>query len=147
MPAFSDYVVGMRFAPRSRTVTGTLVELLTALGGYTHPLFTDATYVQAHSPFPASPLPGQAVLLLCGGLAEQSDAFDEHVVALVGLDEVAFRAAALPGDTLALEMEVVEVLRSRKGDRGVVTLAWRCRNQRDEAVLDARARMLVRDSG
>jgi acyl dehydratase len=146
VPVFSDYAVGMRFAPRARTVTGTLVELLTALGGYTHPLFTDATYVETHSPFPASPLPGQAVLLLCGGLAEQSDAFDEHVVALVGFEEVAFRAAALPGDTLRLDMEVIEVEQSRKGDRGVVTLAWHCRNQRDETVLDARARMLVRDA-
>lgn len=145
MPRFSDYTTGMRFAGGARTVTESLVTLLTSLGGYTHPLFTDATYVAAASPFPSSPLPGQAVLLLLGGLAEQSGAFDESVVALVGFEQVGFRRPALPGDTLRLDMEVVALDRAAAGDRGVVTLAWRCTNQRDEVVLEARARMLVRD--
>lgn len=144
MPRFSGYTLGMRFTGAARTVTESLVTLLTSLGGYTHPLFTDATYVAA-SPFPSSPLPGQAVLLLLGGLAEQSDAFDESVVALVGFDDVAFRRPALQGDTLRLGQEVVALDRAAAGDRGVVTLAWRCTNQRDEVVLEARARMLVRD--
>jgi acyl dehydratase len=90
------------------------------------------------------PLPGELVLLLLGGLAEQTGVFDETTLALTGLDAVRFRTPCLPGDRIRLEMEVVAKELSGSGRRGFLTLAWTCSNQRGETVLDARATLAFR---
>lgn len=122
-----------------RTVTESMVTLLASLGGYTHPLFTDAEHP---SPFPAVPLPGQALLLLMGGLAEQSGVFDDTTVALLGFDAVRFARPALPGDTVVVEIEVLAKEPSTR--TGVLVMAWRCLSTRGDLLVDATARMLVR---
>lgn len=120
------------------------LEVVRGIGGYTHPLFTDPEHVRVHSPFAAQPLPAEWTLFLLGGLAEQSGVFDETTVALVGIDEVRFPAAALVGDTVSLEMTVETRRVVAEGRRGIVDLHWRAVNQRAEDVLTCRVSMLFR---
>jgi acyl dehydratase len=142
--AFDELEVGQRFMAPRRTVTESLATTMTALAGYTHPLFTDAVYVREHTPFERPPIAGGLVLLLCGGLAEQTDVFDEHTVALLGFDDVGFPAPSFHGDTLALEMEVTELNPSSRGDRGVAAFRWTCTRDDGEVVAVATARLLLR---
>jgi acyl dehydratase len=44
-----------------------------------------------------------------------------------------------PGDTLTVDVEVVETTRSRKGDRGYVTWDHTTRNQNGETVMTFRS--------
>jgi acyl dehydratase len=83
-------------------------------------------------------------LALAGGLAEQAGVFDESVVALAGFEEVRFPAAALVGDTIRLDMELLAKRRSSSSGRGVLRFRWCCRNQDDAVVLVAEASMVVR---
>jgi hypothetical protein len=62
-----------------------------------------------------------------------------------GLDELRWLRPVRPGDTLRSEVEVVEARPSRsKPDRGILVMAFRIRNQRDEDVLAMRTMQLTR---
>jgi hypothetical protein len=78
-------------------VTADLVHELIGLGGYTHRLF------QVHGAGQDPPLPGQAVLLLMGGLVEQSGALDD-ATALLELRRVRFRRMVTPGTSLSVRL-------------------------------------------
>lgn len=116
---------------------------VTAWAGYVFPLFSDEEFAR-RAGFPAIPIPGELVLLLLGGLAEQTGAFDETTIALTALDGVRFQRPCLVGDRIRLEMEVAGKELSASGRRGFVTFAWTCLNQRDETVLEARATLAFR---
>lgn len=118
---------------------------VTAWAGYVFPLFTDVDFAR-RAGFPGRPLPGELVLLLLGGLAEQTGVFDETTIALIGMDGVRFLKPCVPGDTIRLEMEVTGKELSGSGRRGFVTFAWTCTNQRDERVLEASATLAFRTS-
>lgn len=144
MGAWDTLDVGRRIRTPGRTVSEGVAGTLIALGGYTHPMFNDAEYVRERTPFGRIPLPGEVTLLFMGGLAEQVGVFDETVIALVGMTDLRFERPAFPGDTLALEMEVVEKRPSARGARGAVTFQWNCLNQRGERILSARVTLLFR---
>jgi len=154
MGTFDELSIGDVFASPARTLSEADVATLIAVGGYTHPLFTDPAYAAA-SPFGRTPVPGEGILHLMGGLVEQTERFDDTVIALVGLDEVRFRAPAFAGDVVRCEIEVLA--KEPKGERGLLTMAWRCvkdggpigeagraRNAADEVLCEARALMLFR---
>ncbi|HET8728668.1 MAG TPA: acyl dehydratase, partial [Alphaproteobacteria bacterium] len=53
-----------------------------------------------------------------------------------GIDEVRWSRPVRPGDTLRVEVEVLDQRPSRsRGDRGTVRMAYRVFNQREEQVL------------
>src|SRR5205823_1652627 len=79
---------------------------VTAWAGYVFPLFRDEEFAR-RAGFAGIPLPGELLLLLLGGLAEQTGVFDETTLALTGLDKVRFLTPCLVGDSVRLEMEVV----------------------------------------
>ena len=78
-------------------VTADLVHQLIGLGGYTHRLF------QGDGAREDPPLPGQAVLLLMGGLVEQSGALDD-ATALLELRRVRFRRMVTSGTSLRVRL-------------------------------------------
>jgi acyl dehydratase len=145
--AYADLEVGQRVVSPPRQISDAQARVLIETMGYTHPLFADPDYARAHTPFPTTPLPGAVTLALMGGLAEQTDVFDDTVVALVGMDAVRFPSAAFPDDLLHLEMEVVAKEPSASGRRGVVTFAWRCVKQDGTVVAEANASLLFRLEG
>lgn len=141
--SFESLTPGSSFTSPSQMITEDDAATLIRIGGYTHPLFTDPTYA-AESIFGRSPLPGEAILHLMGGLAEQSGRFDDTVVALLGFDAVQFASPAFAGDSIHVLIEVLSREPRPNGKRGEVVMAWRCRNERGELVCDATARMLFR---
>lgn len=143
MSSFEALAPGESFTTPSIHISPDDAAELTRIGGYVHPLFTDPSYA-AESVFGRTPLPGEAVLHVMGGLAEQSGRFDESVVALLGFDAVRFHAPAFPGDSLHMSVEVIRREARPNGKRGEVVMAWRCRNERGELLCDAIARMLFR---
>lgn len=141
MGTFDDLSIGDVFTSPARTLTEDDVATLIAVGGYTHPLFTDPAYAAA-SAFGRTPVPGEGILHVMGGLVEGTGRFDETVIALVGLIEVRFRAPAFAGDAVRCEIEVLE--KEPRGDKGMLTMAWRCLNREGDLLVEARAQMLFR---
>jgi acyl dehydratase len=53
-------------------------------------------------------------------------------------------APVLEGDTIRVELEVVDKRETRKADRGIVTYRHRVLNQRDEVVLELTIQRMIR---
>lgn len=120
-------------------VTADLVATLVERGGYTHPLFHDTPVSRGLGASP--PLPGQAVLLLAGGLVEQSGALD-RAVALVELREVRFLRMVRAGDVLHVALTPGAGRATRSG-RLVREDSWAVLDAADRPVLQATAVMLM----
>lgn len=122
---------GTHVRSRAVPVTEDLVATLVRAGGYTHPLFAGAD----------APLMGQGVLLMAGGLAEQSGALD-HAIALVGLENVRFRAMARPGASVTLLLKLLEATPTSHG-RHLERYSWTVVDQSETVLLDAIVLMLT----
>lgn len=120
-------------------VTADLVATLVERGGYTHPLFHDTAVSRGLGSSP--PLPGQAVLLLAGGLVEQSGAL-ERAVALVELREVRFLRMVRAGDVLHVSL-IPGDGRATRGGRLVRNDGWTVLDAAGHTVLQATAVMLM----
>lgn len=113
-------------------VTAQLVQDLVRLGGYTHPLFIE----------PNAPLPGQGVLLLMGGLVEQSGRFDD-AIAMVELVGARFQKMARAGDRLHAVITPGATSTTSSG-KTLQEFEWRMEDATGETVATATARMLMR---
>lgn len=113
-------------------VTEEMITSLVCIGGYTHALFQTVG---------AAPLMGQGVLLLAGGLAEQSGALD-HAVALVGLEDVRFHKMVLPDMVISLQLQRLSSRPASSG-RQIETYAWSVVDEAGDVVLEATAVMLT----
>jgi hypothetical protein len=116
-------------------VTPDLVADLVRRGGYTHPLFNptgDDTVV---------PLPGQGVLLLMGGLVEQSGLLDD-AIALVELRSVRFLTMVASGTTLGVRIAEVE-RRTTPSGKTLQVFRWTAVDDKGVAVAEAEAVMLM----
>lgn len=143
MSTFDRFEIGDVVTAPARSIDGDALDVVRGFAGYVHPLFNDEGYARAAG-FATVPLPGELVLFLLGGMAEQSDVFDDSTIALTRLDDVRFTGAVHVGDTIALVMEVIAKRRSTSGRRGSLTLRWRCTNQDDVDIVRADATLLFR---
>ncbi len=60
-----------------------------------------------------------------------------------GTDEIRWPNPVRPGDTIRVRVKVMEVIPSRRGDRGTVRAALEARNQHDQLVLTASMMSIV----
>lgn len=117
-------------------VTAELATQLVELGGFTHPLF--------HPDDPGDcPLPGQAVLLLMGGLVEQSGVLD-HAVALLEIRRARFSSMVRPGSRLRVEVVPGSFDRVRQG-RARQEVTWTAYDDKGEVVATVEVLMLVNE--
>jgi acyl dehydratase len=116
-------------------VTDDLVAVLVGRAGYTHPLF---------NPPPGTggpPLPGQGVLLLMGGLVEQSGALDD-AVALLELRRARFHAQVRAGATLRVRIDPLDS-RTTSSGKVVRDFRWTAVDAEGRMVAEVEAVMLM----
>lgn len=92
----------------SRVITAEMVAEVVHAGGFTHPLFVDPDHARALG-FAAAPLPGQALLLVMGGLVDLTPELTGGVRGLLGYDEVEFGRRVCAGDELHLQVDLLGV--------------------------------------
>ena len=106
----------------------------------------DLEYIRRESVFGARVAPGVLTFALAEGLTLQTGILHGTGLALLSYD-VRVLAPVLAGDTISVEIEVVDRRETKKPDRGVVTFRHRIANQRGEAVMEATiTRMIKRRS-
>lgn len=108
------------------------------LGGYTHPLFSRPNDVRLPA---GAPLPGQAVLLLMGGLVEQTGKLDD-ALALLAMTDVRFLAPAVAGTQLCVEVDVTSQ-EPRSGGRAVRVMQWVAKDARGTVLVEATVHLLI----
>jgi acyl dehydratase len=92
------------------------LELLVDVGGYVHPLFTHPTE--------STPFPGQALLLVCGGLVEQTPGLPSDILALVELTQVRFLSMATPPLSVRVRLDLHEARPTSRPDRVLHPMTW-----------------------
>ena len=129
MQYFEDFDIGDVIKTRRRTITEADIVNFCMFSGDWYPLHADAEYARK-GPFKGRIAHGMLVLSATSGLMPL---YDIAIVAFYGMDKVRFFAPTKIGDTLRLEMKVME--KQDKGDLGgVVAFENKVKNQRDEDV-------------
>ena len=140
---FEGFRVGDRYRTLARTVSEFEILQFVTLAGFTEPLFMDLEYIRRESVFKSRVAPGVLTFALAEGLVLQTGILHGTGLALLHYD-VKVVAPVLAGDTITVDVEVVDTRETRKPDRGVVTFRHRVVNQRDEAVMEATISRMVK---
>ena len=134
MRFFEDLKVGDKFKSPGKTITETAVTLCVGLAGMPFPIFNDAEYART-TKAGGIIAPGRMVLMMMGGLEEQALTWEPSAL-LVELRSVRLLGPVSPGDTIHVEIEILEKRESRKTHRGIVIHKSQCRTQRGDVVLE-----------
>jgi len=143
---FEEHQAGARYRTLSRTVSETDIVSFVNLCGFTEPLFVDMEYLARESIFKRRAAPGALTFALAEGLIIQTGMIHGTGMAYLGSD-IRVVAPVLEGDTLTVEVEILEKRETKKPDRGIVTYLHRVLNQRGELVLEARVQRMIRRAG
>lgn len=130
---FEDFTVGRRFTTPGKTLTeGEIVAF--AMLYDPQPFHIDAEAAK-ESLFGGLIASGFQTLALCFRLFHMTGLLNAGSVAGAGCDELRWHRPVRPGDTLRVEVEVLEATPSRTRPQGTIRFAYRAFNQRGEPAL------------
>lgn len=138
---FDDLKVGDRWQSPSHTMNDAHFAFFKGLTGDNHPLHYDVEYAKK-TPFGAPLAHGLLVMgMTAVGASPLAHRLHDSMIAFLE-QGCRFVGPVVIGDTLYPEHEVTELV--PKGERGILKLAARVRNQRGDVVLDGFHVYLVR---
>lgn len=138
--AFDSIEQGREYPTYSRTITEADHSLFLGFARLTLPLFNDDTYAKTTA-IGARIAPGFMTCSIVAGMMES--VLGRATLAGLGMDEMRFPNPVRIGDTVRARIRVAEKRALQDGERGIVTLAIDTLNQRDEIVLQFRAKVLM----
>lgn len=131
---FDEFEPGAHYISQARTVTETDVVNFAGLSGDFNPLHTDAQFGQT-TPFGERIAHGMLIMAMATGMANWTGLFEGTTLALLE-QLIRYKGAVKFGDTIHLELNVIDKKESSKPDRGVVRFLAQVFNQRQEVVID-----------
>jgi len=131
---FEQFTVGDAFETAGRTITEADVVNFAYLSGDWNPLHTNEEMMRASS-FGTRIAHGALGLAVATGLVNQLGIFEGTTIAVLEMT-TRFTGVIRMGDTVRVEFAVTEKKESKKGDRGIVTVAVKLLNQRDEQAME-----------
>jgi acyl dehydratase len=140
---FDQFEIGALFESQARTVTEADVVVFAGLAGDFNPLHTDEEFAKK-TPFGERIAHGALILSMATGMAQWIGIFEGTTLALME-QTVQYKGPVKFGDTVHLQMEVLEKKTTSKPDRGVVKFAARVINQKDEVVQEGEWTLLMRN--
>jgi len=126
---FDDVTIGEKITSRGRTITESDIVEFAKLSGDWFSLHTDVEYAR-QSMFGGRIAHGLLVLSVASGLIPPKA---PHTIAFYGMDRIRFINPSRIGDTIRVEIEVIEK-EERNDQSGIVTYRQTIKNQRDEDV-------------
>lgn len=130
---WNELAIGDRFKTFGRTITETDIINFVSCIGMLESLFLDAEYRASHSAIAGRPAPAALVYGIAEGLTLNATAQGTGLAFLHM--ELNVERSAVQGDTIHVELEVIEVRAASKGERGLVRTRNRVVNQRGETVI------------
>lgn len=141
---FEEFHPGERFATGRRTVTETDIIQFVCLAGLYEPLFMDAEYIREESLFGERIAPGSLTFSMAEGLTVQTGIIHGTGMAFVGLERMQLFAPVKVGDTIQVEIEVLQTKEVKSRGGGIVQFRQRVRNQRGETIMEYNVSRLIR---
>ncbi|MBI5013861.1 MAG: MaoC family dehydratase N-terminal domain-containing protein [Deltaproteobacteria bacterium] len=141
--SFEDFSLGQPFQTLKRTITETDLVNFVTLCGFFEPLFLDRSYAETETLFQKPIVPGALTLAYAEGLSLLSGIVHHTGMAFLGLEMKVLHPVCI-GDTIGVEIEVVEKRETKKPDRGIVTFVHRVINQEGTTVMEYRIQRMIR---
>jgi acyl dehydratase len=143
---FDDFAVGERFVTRGVTLTESGI-IGFAMTYDPQPFHIDVE-AAAQGNYGGLIASGFQTLALGFRMVLETGIFRDASMGSPGFDELRWLRPVRPGDTLHTELEVKEKTPSRsKPDRGILRVAYRIKNQKDEEVLTFLSMHLLKRKG
>ena len=142
---FESFYPGLSTITPQRTVTASELDAFLDLAGLHLPMFLDddAARELGH---PRRIVTGPMILAVGMGLVHACGWFDQ-VVGVLEFNDMRFKKAVHPGDTLQACVTVIETRTTRDPSRGIVVLSYGITNQDAVAVVEMQGTYLVRRLG
>lgn len=141
---FEGFHPGDRFVTDRRTVTEHDIMQFVCLVGLYEPLFLDAEYIRNESLFGERIAPGSLTFGMAEGLTVQTGIIHGTGMAFVGIDQMRLLGPVKVGDTIQVEIEVLETKEVPSRGGGIVRYRQSVRNQRGETVMEYDVSRLIR---
>ena len=125
---WDDFEIGQTLVTRARTITSTDIVNFACLSGDFNEVHMDWEYCKT-TPFGEPIAHGPLVYAIAAGLQYASGINDGTLLAMLGVDRWRLLAPVRHGDTVHMEMTVLEKTPTSKPDRGVVRLQRRILKQ------------------
>ena len=134
---FEEFEIGRSIVSPGRTVTEADIVNFAGVSGDFTSIHTDAEYTK-QTPFGQRVAHGLLGLAFISGLAARTGALEGTVLAFREIKEWKFSLPMFIGDTIHVEMEVVEKKPMPRLGGGTVVLMMRVKNQNDKIVMKGR---------
>lgn len=131
---FEEFELGAKYKSQGRTIAESDVTTFAGLSGDFNPLHTDAEFAQS-TPFGERIAHGLLTVAISTGMSNWTGIFAGTTIALME-QNIKYTAGVKFGDTVHLEMEVIEKKETSKPDRGIIKIAAKMLNQRGDVVVD-----------
>lgn len=143
---FEGFHSGDRYSTGRRTVTEHDIMQFVCLVGLTEPLFLDLEYIKQESLFGERIAPGSLTFAMAEGLTVQTGIIHGTGMAFVGIDKMRLFGPTKVGDTLQVEIEVLDTKPVPTRGGGIVRYRQQVRNQRGEKIMEYDVARLIRSN-
>lgn len=141
---FEEFNPGDRFTTQRRTITEHDILQFVTLVGLTEPLFLDLEYIRNHSLYGERIAPGSLTFGMAEGLTVQTGIIHGTGMAFAGLDKMRLFAPVKVGDTIEVEIEVLDRKPIPARGGGIVRYRQWVKNQRGETIMEYDVARLIR---
>ena len=143
---FEDFEPGQKVTSVGRTITEHDIATFAGLSGDFNQIHTDAEFARS-TPFGQRIAHGLLGLSIASGLAVQTGILGANVIAFREVGEWKFVKPVFIGDTLHVEMEIVQTKAFPRLGGGLVTLSVYVNNQSNETSMKGLWTVLVKTRG
>ena len=143
---FEDFEPGQKVTSVGRTITEHDIATFAGLSGDFNQIHTDAEFARS-TPFGQRIAHGLLGLSIASGLAVQTGILGANVIAFREVGEWKFVKPVFIGDTLHVEMEILQTKAFPRLGGGLVTLSVHVNNQSNETSMKGLWTVLVKTRG
>jgi 3-hydroxybutyryl-CoA dehydratase len=139
---FEEFAVGQTYTSVGRTITEHDVMTFAGLSGDYNQIHTDAEFAKL-TPYGQRIAHGLLGLAIASGLAMRTGILEGTVLAFREIEAWKFTKPVYIGDTLKVELEVLDTKPLPRLGGGMITIQVDVLNQRDESVMKGKWSVLV----
>ena len=140
---WEDFEIGQTLVTPARTITSTDIVNFACLSGDFNEVHTNWEYCKS-TPFGEPIAHGPLIYAVMGGLQYASGINDGTLLALLQVDQWKMLAPVKHGDTVHMEMTVVDKKPTSKPDRGIIKLKRQFRKQDGSIVQEMETTLMYR---
>ncbi len=143
---FEELLTDKTYYTHRRTVTEADHINFTTSYGFFEPLFMDQAYVENETPYGRRIVPGALTFSMAEGLTILSGILHGTGIAFLGVEMNVLKPVFI-GDTITVEIAVIDKRETKKSGRGIVTFSHRVINQDNTVVMEYKIKRMMRCKG